>query len=482
MSLAQAQRRLTEVARYVVKPDGIVDTNYRIVAPRLKAMGIEFDEWQRGGSKLILSLTKDGKYAATVGGAGISICRQAGKTYMVGSIVFALGTLIPGLTVIWTSHHMKTTGETFLAMQSFAARVKIAPYVKDIFLGSGDEAIVFRNGSRILFGARERGFGRGFFDVDIMIFDEGQILSDKALDNMLPAMNVAPNPLPIFMGTPPKPEDSSEAWMRMRKECLDGEVTDTVWIECGAEEGCDPYDKTQWAIANPSFPNRTPVTAMKRLQRKLTPESWLREGLGVYQAADAAVFDLRKWAALMNRDAAPPERVSLVIAVAPDRSWASIGVAGDSSILHASMDSAGIKAGRKTLVMCYTAKGIGWIAPKIVELRAVRSIDSVYLVGGQAKAVKTDLTREGIEFEVMNQQDEGAGCAAFLQGYRDCTVEHVGQGALDVAVANARTRRTGVGEVEIWDSPKSSVDISPLRACSAAFYQWGLRDRIPAIY
>lgn len=463
-------KRLTEVARYVVKPDGIVDTNYRLVAPRLKAMGIEFDEWQRSAGKLMLGLTSDGKYAATVGGVGISICRQAGKTYMVGSIVFALCTLIPGLTVIWTSHHMKTTGEIFLALQGFAARMKIAPYIDDIFLGSGDEEIRFKNGSRILFGARERGFGRGFSDVDILVFDEGQILSDKALDNMLPAMNAAPNPLPIFMGTPPKPEDSSEAWMRMRKECLDNEVNDTVWIECGAQEGCDPYDKKHWAIANPSFPNRTPVTAMKRLQRKLTPESWLREGLGVYRAEDTAVFDLRRWASppLLNRQAAQPDRVTMVIAVAPDRSWSSIGVAGDSD--------------GKTLVMCYSAKGIAWVAPKIVELRQVRSIDGIYLVGGQAKAVKADLTREGIEFEVMSQQDEGAGCATFLQAYRDGTVEHVGQGDLDVAVANARTRRTGVGEVEIWDSPKSSVDISPLRACSGALYQWGLRDRMPVIY
>lgn len=466
--LQPSRRRLSEVARYLVKPDGVVDTNYRIVAPRLSAMGIEFDEWQRGAGKLILGLTSDGKYAATVGGAGISICRQAGKTYLVGSIVFALSTLSPGMTTLWTSHHMKTTGETFLALQGFAARVKIAPYIENIFLGSGDEEIRFKNGSRILFGARERGFGRGFFDVDILICDEGQILSDKALDNMLPSMNVAPNPLPIFMGTPPKPEDSSEAWMRMRKECLDGEVTDTVWIECGAEEGCDPHDKTHWAIANPSYPHRTPVTSMKRLQRKLTPESWLREGLGVYSAGDAAVFDLRKWATLMNRDAVQPDRVTMVIVVAPDRSWSSIGVAGDS--------------GDKTLVMCYSAKGVAWVAPKIVELRTVRSIDEIYLVGGQAKAVKADLTREGIEFEVMSQQDEGAGCAAFLQGYKDRTIEHVGQGDLDVAVANARTRRTGVGEVEIWDSPKSSVDISPLRACSAAFYQWGLRDRTPVIY
>ena len=51
-------------------------------------------------------------------------------------------------------------------------------------------------------------------------------------------------------------------------------------------------------------------------------------------------------------------------------------------------------------------------------------------------------------------------------------VAHVGQGELDVALANARTRYTG--ETELWDRREQNVDISPLVACSAAFYRWSL--------
>jgi hypothetical protein len=75
--------------------------------------------------------------------------------------------------VIWTAHRW-TAEETFGKMQVFAKRKRIAPHVLKIVLGSGDEAIVFRNGSRILFGARERGFGRGFDEVDVLIFDEAR--------------------------------------------------------------------------------------------------------------------------------------------------------------------------------------------------------------------------------------------------------------------------------------------------------------------
>lgn len=461
-------RKLSEVKKHLIIPEGIVDSNWKLVAPRCKEMGLGFDEWQRGAGKLILGLDKDGLYAATVGGVGISIPRQTGKTYLIGAIVFALCTLYPGLTVIWTSHHLKTTGETFSAMQGFAQRHGIAKYVDKPVLGKGDEAILFKNKSRILFGAREHGFGRGMSDVDILVCDEAQILSDKAMDAMLATMNTAENPLAFFMGTPPRPEDPSDAFTRMRRECLAGEVTDTLWIEMGADEDAariNPHDRNQWGVANPSFPHRTPVTAMKRMQRKLSPDSWLREGLGIWRAEDGSPLDLAKWAKppMLNPQAEQPNRVCLVVATSYDRAWSSIGIAGEGS-------------GSRTLVMCYSNRGTSWIASKIVELKEVRAIEQIALVGAQSKSVKTDLTQAGVDFDIISQVEEGSATATFIQAFKADAIEHVGQRELDTAVANARTRR--IGEAEAWDSIKTSVDISPLRACSGAFYLWGLRTKI----
>src|SRR5674476_1592859 len=99
---------------------------------------------------------------------------------------------MPGLLVIWTANHLKTSGETFLALQGLASRRRVAPFIKYVHTGSGGEEIAFHNGSRILFGARERGFGRGIPGVDVLIFDEAQILSVKALANMLATLNTSP--------------------------------------------------------------------------------------------------------------------------------------------------------------------------------------------------------------------------------------------------------------------------------------------------
>ena len=460
-ALNRGTPRLSELAKHVIQPVGITDSGWRDVESTCRSMGIEFDEWQRGAGRLILSLTKNGKYAATVGGCGMSIPRQTGKTYLVGGIAFALCVLQPGLTVIWTAHHTRTSGESFLAMQGFARMLKIAPHIEAIYKGSGDEEVRFRNGSRILFGARERGFGRGFAGVDILVMDEAQILTDRALDNMLATMNTAPNALPLFMGTPPKPEDPSEAFQRIRTEALSGEATDLVWIEFAADEKCNPDNREQWAKANPSYPHRTPASSILRLRKKLTTESFMREALGVWDPEDLQVFDMKAWGRLIA-DAEQPKRAVLAVDVSPDRKWSCIGVAGK---LESRDDT--------TLVMCLSARGTDWVAGKVAELVKARDVVEVSVVmTGQAKTLQADLVQAGVEFEKLNSTDMGSACGAFQEAVKFRRVAHVGQGELDTALANARTRYTG--ETELWDRREQNVDISPLVACSAAFYRWSL--------
>lgn len=291
-------RKLSDVAT-VVSPKGVVSTGWPAVEQKCADMGISFRWWQKPIGQIILSKRADGKYAATIGGTGLSIPRQVGKTFLVGAIIFALCLLRPGLTVIWTAHRLRTAEETFGKMQNFAKKKKIAPHMLRPILGSGEEAIRFRNGSRILFGARERGFGRGFDEVDVVIYDEAQILTENALDDMVPAMNQSRQPdgaLLLFMGTPPKPTDPGEVFTRMRAEALSGEDEDTGWIEFSADKGYTPTplpaklteaDWAQVAKANPSFPEDTPREAILRMRKKLGSESFLREGLGIWDEFDA---------------------------------------------------------------------------------------------------------------------------------------------------------------------------------------------------
>jgi hypothetical protein len=222
----------------------------------------------------------DGLYAADLVVA--SIPRQVGKTYLFASIAFALCLLNPGLTVIWTAHRVKTAKETFNSMAGMAAQEKVKPHINHVVRGRGDEAIQFANKSRILFGAREQGFGRGFTNVGVLVFDEAQILGESAMEDMIASQNVASNPLTILTGTPPRPKDPGEVFTMARQDALEGESAEVLYIELSADRDGDLMDRSQWRKANPSFPSRTPERAMLRMKKNLSEDSFRREALGVW--------------------------------------------------------------------------------------------------------------------------------------------------------------------------------------------------------
>jgi hypothetical protein len=450
--------RLSDIARHVVQPAGITSTGWpRISRICEEKLGLTFDGWQGSAGRLILAKRADGRLAATIGGVGMSLPRQVGKTTLLIGLICGLCLDHSGLLILWTSHHARTTGESFRAFQGFSNRSKVRPLIAKTFLGSGDEEIRFVNGSRIMFGAREHGFGRGLSGVDAIIFDEAQILSERALQNMLAAMNLSQLGLHAYTGTPPKPSDNCETFSRMRADALSGEATDLAWIEFSADEDADVDDPVQWAKANPSFPHWTPAESIKRLRAKLDPDGFRREALGIWPSDRWRVIDVAQWVRLERSNADEPARVALCVDVSPYRSWASIGVAGD-------VDG-------ETLVMCYSAEGTGWIAGKVGQLVADRDILEVWLTPGAARGLEPDLAREGIEYRKLTGAEVAASCVSFQESVRHARVVPAGQAELAVAVSVAKTRRAG--DAETWDRGYSE-DISALVACAAATYRWGL--------
>ena len=95
--------------------------------------------------------------------------------------------LTPNLKAIWTAHHTRTSDETFADMCEMEHNPMLGRYVERIRRANGQQEITFTSGSRIMFGARENGFGRGLHSVDVAVFDEAQILTVRAMDNMIPS-------------------------------------------------------------------------------------------------------------------------------------------------------------------------------------------------------------------------------------------------------------------------------------------------------
>lgn len=463
--------KLSEVARHLIIPEGIVTSVFPRVQRRLNEAGIFFDVWQQGLGSVSLGCRENGKYAASVGGNTLSIPRQVAKTFFVRCVVTGLCLEFPDTHWVWTSHHGTTTNKTFANFQALVQRDAIRPHLKPdrsdgIRSTNGQQQIAFRNGSLIQFGAREHGFGRGMDEVDGEVFDEAQILSIDALEDMVPATNQAKHPhggLLFFMGTPPRPKDPGEAFAEKRQKAIDGKTTDALYVEISAEPGTDPEDESKWGSFNPSYPLRTPRESMLRMLENIpNADSREREMMGIWPANGRDIFDVVRWSSppLLDKAVEPPVRAALTIAASTDNKWACIGLAGE--------------VGGKTVILCHSMRcQPRAVVKKVKELRESLDIVSVRLAGKAARPLAPEFTKADIEFDVMPQSELDASCVAFQKAYDEEELVHVGQGELDRAVANAQTRR--VGESEQWDRRDPKVDDSPLVACSAALYEWGLK-------
>jgi phage terminase large subunit-like protein len=304
MTSARPRRRrmrtglLPEATRLVL-PKGITSSAYPSTEAVCAGIGIFFDPWEADLNRCLLAKTRSGLYAADT--AVLSIPRQVGKTFDVGAVVFADSIIHPGTTTVWTAHRFKVARETFNEMRSWAKSPLLKQHIDydAITTGAGNECIPFRNGSRLMFAARERGAIRGFTKVRRLVLDEAQILSEAALSDLVPTMNQAFNPQLVLMCTPPKPGDPCEVVTRLRQEALDGETEGVLYVELSAPPDCDPGDRAAWAKANPSYPRRTPAKALLRMRKLLSAEDFRREALGIWDSDAGAwlVIGHDSWAA-----------------------------------------------------------------------------------------------------------------------------------------------------------------------------------------
>lgn len=459
--------KLSDSARHVVVPMGAVATGWPAVRDKCAEFGVRFRPWQDGAGRLILSKRSNGKYAASIGGTGMSIPRQVGKTFLVGAMVFALCLLRPKLTVIWTAHRARTAEETFKKMQAFARRKKIAPHIDKIWLGSGEEEIRFRNGSRILFGARAREFGRGFDEVDVLIFDEAQILTESVLEDMVPATNQSrqdTGALLLFMGTPPRPKDPGEVFTRLREEALTGEDEDTGWIEFGADPSftptplpapLTPADWKQVAKANPSYPDDTPRESILRMRKRGgTDASFLREGLGIWDVANADhAFGAGHWSACRRPRQGKPAAFALAASLDLSR-WALVAASepDEDDVID--------------LVPMQHGPGSGWVVERAKQLQDRHKIDLVVDSRGPAAVLIPNLEAAGLNLTIAKTGDVLDACAEIYTRVQDRRIGHDDYPELNTAVAGAVKR--AVAKRWAWGQGKDVEDISTLEAATLA--------------
>lgn len=449
--------RLSDVARHVVLPEGIVSTGWPAVRDKCAEFGDSFDEWQDGAGRAVLAKRESGKYAATIDGVTLSIPRQVAKTFLVMRIIVALCVLFPGLTVLWTAHHGRTSTRTFRSMQGYVRRKKLWPHIAGIRTANGEQEIAFRNGSLIMFGAREQGFGRGFEEIDVEVFDEAQILTEKALEDMVAATNQSRHPhgaLLFYMGTPPRPIDPGEAFTAKRRKALAGKMVDGVYIECSADPDADLDDRKQWAKANPSYPLRTPVESMLRLRSNLTSDdAWRREALGIWPP-DEAEKALPGW----DLGADPASVIAgnrvLALTMAPDSSVVALIGAGKRSDGHLHIET--VLHGRPGK----------WFIDETKAISARQGCQVAVVASHPAGSMIPELEEAGVKVIKQSRIDYLQGCGILYNAAADGRLHYPPpQPELTAAIANASRKQAE----QSWRW--SGEGISALVAASQAVFE-----------
>lgn len=468
--MATSTLRLSEYARSFVYPAGITRTVWPRIEAKGRDLGLGFDWWQAQLGTVVVGYRDDGKYAATVGGVGMSIPRQVGKTYFVLALLIIMCILFPGLQVVWTAHHLRTSTKTFTSLKGICRRKKVAPHIAAMRSANGEQQVDFVNGSKIMFGARSQGFGRGFDEIDVEVFDEAQILDTKALEDMVAAANQSRHEhgaLLFFMGTPPRKTDPADAFRLRRDEALAGEAEDAIWLEIGADPDSDPNDESQWPLMNPSFPLRTPRESMLRLRKNLKDDdSWNREGRGVWDPKNAhRVIDEQSWDAVADEASMAVERLTLAIDVAPDRSVASVSLAGlrPDGLWHVELDE--------------HRRGADWVAGWVQQRASANRLHAVVideLAGLTEKRRGRHYLKDTnivVTLAASDGRDMAMACATYFDAVMAAKVRHTNQPQVNVSLSQAGKRLIANGVGWAWNKKSAEADITPVTSQTLAL--WG---------
>lgn len=200
-----------------------------------QSLGTSAFEWQEG--VLYHLCARDEQDRPVYVTVGLSLPRQNGKNLVI-EIYEVYQMAVCGARILHTAHRVKTAKESFDRLVRYFKTPELSPMVEKIRYTNGEETIILNNGGKIQFSARSRANTRGFADIQIVVFDEAQDLTDEQINAImfvLAASSTGDRQM-IFAGTPPDPDSPGTVFRRNRRQMLSDAPPDrSCWLEWGIE-------------------------------------------------------------------------------------------------------------------------------------------------------------------------------------------------------------------------------------------------------
>ena len=431
--------------------------------------GLTPDPWQQ----IVLDdwlAEKAGRWASLT--CGLSVPRQNGKNALI-EVRELFGMVGRGEKFLHTAHEVKTARKAFKRLQHFFGTQKNDPaakfpelnaLVEDVRNVNGQEAIFLKNGGSVEVVARSKNSARGF-TVDVLIMDEAQEMAEDDLEALMPTTSSAPlrNPQWIFTGTPPGPLANGEIFTRVRSEALSGKAVRLCWHEWSAEPDVSLDDRDEWRKVNPALINgRLQFEVIEGERARFSDDGFARERLGMWASASSgAVIDSESWASVADAASMAVESLALAVDVNPERSMASVALAGlrPDGRWHVALDE--------------QRRGMGWIVPWVVERCARNEIRAVVIDGmSPAASLVDELARRKVKVTTTAARDMAAACGTFYDAVMDARLAHTDQPQVNSALSVARKRP--INDAWGWNRKGADSDITPLVAATLAL--WGAQN------
>jgi phage terminase large subunit-like protein len=301
----------------------------------------------------------------------------------------------------------------------------------------------------------------------LAIVDEAFAQPDWRLEQaLLPSMITRPQPQLWVVSTAGTPADSPYL---MEKVQMGREVAETglqhsiAYFEWSADDHADPADPDTWSSCMPALGHTISEAAVRADFESLDSSEFARAYLNRWMTLDTApVIALDAWNALVDLASTPVDPVCFAFDVRPDRSSASIAVAGSRS------------DGLKHVEVVAAAPGTDWLVDALQQLRAAHKPSAIVAdATGPAGSLLAELASRKVDVTSVSASDHAQACGLLYDAVAARTLRH--RGSPDIAAAIDGARKRPLGDAWAWSRKNSNVDISPLVAATLAL--WGAQQK-----
>jgi hypothetical protein len=460
--------------------------------------GLHLDPWQEWCVEQILGERQEMYYNPVLNRmmrrssayeTALIVARQNGKGAVLEAVELAWLYILGARTIVHSAHEFATSREHFERLEGLITNTPelSAELARGgIKWSHGDESIRLSNDQRLLFKTRTKSAVRGF-TIDKLVMDEAMILAAAAVKAMVYATSAGIDKQIIMSGSAGDKE--SIHFGRARSRGIKGNDQRLFFAEWSADI-CDQFcrldcdlhddrsDPATWAKANPGLGIRLEweTTQSEFLghddevfnQERLSVGDWPADGEAW------SVISEEGWANCFDSLSSLQGPATFSIDTTPDKHFSCIGVAGDNG-----EDATHIEVTGKNGILDHRP-GVDWVVRRAVEIdKRSRNAQWVIDKGTQAGIFYDELVKAGLKVICPTVREYAQACGDFFSsvmpiGGSTPSIRHINQPDLRSALGGVEKR--DLADLWAWDKKNSAGDISPLVACTNAY--WGHRKRV----